>query len=310
MKKGVTCIIIFLFFGLAFTPTIRTSRLEVLSYPILLQNYDGNTLHVGGSGLENYSRIQDAVDNAYIGDTIFVYSRSSPYYENIIITKNDIKLVGEDNYDTIVDGNGIGHVVEINADNITLEGFTVRHSGPIEEFKFDAGVHITYMSDYAFITDNIIVNNQHGIFIDGCPNSTISKNIISNNIEGVIIYGDARYNIISENKIENNSNGIHEAFTRHSTIIGNNIANNTGVGIICSYTTFHITKENNFITNSCHAYFDGSFKYFSERNHWIRNYWDTWIGFGLKLIKGRVHIPWINFDWFPAYKPYIIPIYP
>ena len=164
------------------------------------------------------------------------------------------------------------------------------------------------MSDYVIITDNIIVNNQHGIFIDGCPNSTISKNIISNNIEGVIIYGDARYNIISENKIENNSNGIHEAFTRHSTIIGNNIANNTGVGIICSYTTFHITKKNNFITNSCHAYFDGRFKYFSERNHWIRNYWDTWTGFGPKLIKGRVHIPWINFDWFPAYKSYIIPI--
>ena len=42
--------------------------------------------------------------------------------------------------DTIIDGNGIGHVIEINADNVTLEGFTVQHSGPIEEFKFDAGV--------------------------------------------------------------------------------------------------------------------------------------------------------------------------
>ncbi|MCX6663403.1 MAG: hypothetical protein NTZ75_04075 [Euryarchaeota archaeon] len=308
MKNRVACIATILFLGLGFILSVSASRFEELSGSLLFRNYNGNTLYVGGSGPENYSRIQDAVDNASIGDTIFVYSRSSPYYENIIITKNNIKLVGENKYSTIVDGNGIGHVIEINADNVTLGGFTVRHSGPIEEFKFDAGVHITYMSDYVVITDNIIVNNQHGIFIDGCPNSIISKNIISNNIEGVIIYGDARYNIISENKIENNSNGIHEAFTRHSTIIGNNIANNTGVGIICSYTTFHITKKNNFITNSCHAYFDGRFKYFSERNHWIRNYWDTWIGFGPKLIKGRVHIPWINFDWFPAYKPYIIPI--
>ena len=54
MKNGVTCIIIFLFFGLAFTSTVRTSRLELLSYPKLFRNYDGNTLYVGGSGSENY----------------------------------------------------------------------------------------------------------------------------------------------------------------------------------------------------------------------------------------------------------------
>jgi parallel beta-helix repeat protein len=165
------------------------------------------------------------------------------------------------------------------------------------------------MSYYVVVTDNIVINNQHGIFIDGPKNSTISKNIISNNVEGIIIYGDAQYNIISDNKIENNSNGVHEAFTRYSTIIRNTIANNTGTGIICSYTIFHITKENNFITNSYDAYFDGRIKYFSERNQWVRNYWDTWIGFGPKLIKGRIYIPWINFDWFPVYKPYIIPIY-
>jgi parallel beta-helix repeat protein len=308
MKNRVVCIITVLFLGLALTSTVSSSRFGELPGPIHLRNLDGKTLYVGGSGPQNYSRIQDAVDNASAGDTIFVYSRSSPYYENIIITKNNIRLVGENKYCTIVDGNGIGHVIDINADNVTLEGFTIQHSGSIEEFEFDSGVRITHMSYYVFITDNIVVNNQHGIFLDGCPNSTVSKNIISNNIEGIIIYGDARNNIISKNEIENNGNGIHEAFTRYSTIIGNNIANNTGVGIICSYTTFHITKKNNFINNSCHAYFDGRLKHFSERNHWIRNYWDTWIGFGPKLIEGWVYIPWINFDWFPAYKPYIIPI--
>ncbi|RLF42667.1 MAG: hypothetical protein DRN17_07450, partial [Thermoplasmata archaeon] len=42
---------------------------------------DGNTLYVGGSGEGNYSSIQDAVDNASNGDTIYVYDDSSPYYE-------------------------------------------------------------------------------------------------------------------------------------------------------------------------------------------------------------------------------------
>jgi len=46
-------------------------------------------------------------------------------------------------------------------------------------------------------------------------------------------------------------------------------------------------------------------------NHWDSNYWDKWIGFGPKLIFGRIGlnglIPWVNFDWHPAEEPYDIP---
>ncbi len=38
-----------------------------------------NILYVGGTGPNNYTRIQDAIDNASDGDTIFVYS--GIYYE-------------------------------------------------------------------------------------------------------------------------------------------------------------------------------------------------------------------------------------
>jgi nitrous oxidase accessory protein NosD len=172
MKNRVACIAIIISLGLGFISTISESRYEKISGSALFLNYKGNTLYVGGNGSKNYSRIQDAIDNASIGDAIFVYSVSSPYYENIIITKNNIKLVGENKYYTIIDGKGIGHVIEINADNVSIEGFTIQHSGPSEEFNFDSGVHITYMSYYVVVTDNIVVNNQHGIFIDGTKNST------------------------------------------------------------------------------------------------------------------------------------------
>ncbi|RLF45340.1 MAG: hypothetical protein DRN29_06910, partial [Thermoplasmata archaeon] len=68
---------------------------------------NGNILYVGGSGTGNYSRIQDAIDDANDGDTIFVYSNSSPYYEHIIINKS-INLVGENKNTTIIDGNKEG----------------------------------------------------------------------------------------------------------------------------------------------------------------------------------------------------------
>ena len=36
--------------------------------------FDGNTLYVGGSGPNNYTSIQSAIDDAVDGDTVFVYS--------------------------------------------------------------------------------------------------------------------------------------------------------------------------------------------------------------------------------------------
>jgi hypothetical protein len=50
-------------------------------------------LYVGGTGEGNYSRIQDAIDDAVDGDTVFVYDDSSPYYEHIRINKSNFKLM-------------------------------------------------------------------------------------------------------------------------------------------------------------------------------------------------------------------------
>ena len=86
----------------------------------------GNILYVGGSGANNYTKIQDAINAASNGDTIFVYSGT--YYENVVINKS-INLIGEDKNTTIIDGNGIGNVVYITANNVNLSGFSIINSG-------------------------------------------------------------------------------------------------------------------------------------------------------------------------------------
>lgn len=60
----------------------------------------GKTLYVGGNGSNNYTTIQDAIDNASYGDTIFVYNGT--YYENVVIHKS-IKLMGENKSTMIID---------------------------------------------------------------------------------------------------------------------------------------------------------------------------------------------------------------
>lgn len=46
----------------------------------LIPTSGGATLYVGGSGFGNHSTIQEAIDKADSGDTIFVYDDKAPYY--------------------------------------------------------------------------------------------------------------------------------------------------------------------------------------------------------------------------------------
>jgi len=65
MRKEITIGVVFM---LAI-PVISTDKTNPGYF-----NENGNTLYVGGSGPNNYTKIQDAIDNASNGDTVFVYS--------------------------------------------------------------------------------------------------------------------------------------------------------------------------------------------------------------------------------------------
>lgn len=316
MKKGVTYIISALFLMLIFTSTVNARISDEIPQYTIKRNDMGDILYVGGSGLHNYSRIQDAVDNASAGDIIFVYNKSSPYYENIIIKKNDLQLIGKNKYSTIIDGNNISSVIEIIGDRVTIRGFTIQHSGSIEYPEYNAGLHLLYPSSHNNITDNIVIDNFNGICLQASKNNTISKNIVSNNVKGFHIFADAVFNIISKNNVEDNNYGFFLGFTVYNDIMENNIANSTEYGMYFYFACVNKIQKNNFVNNTRHVYFIERLRYASDRNNWIRNYWDTWIGFGPKLLKGQMYtewvgqklIPWINFDWIPARKPYTIQI--
>ena len=102
-----------------------------LSYP------NSKTLFVGGSGPGNYSRIQDAVDNASSGDTVFVYDDSAPYYESITINVG-ISLIGEHRNTTSIEGGN--HAISIYADGVNVSGFQITNVG---DFWSACGFYIT-----------------------------------------------------------------------------------------------------------------------------------------------------------------------
>jgi len=135
---------------------------------------DGNILYVGGSGEGNYSKIQDAIDNASDGDTVFVYDDSSPYNEwNITIDKS-INLIGENRDTTVIDGND-NDIIEIDYDvnGINISGFTFRN-------KFwGKGISTHFRASNIIISDNHFVRSWYAINFIGVEYGYIISNIFS-----------------------------------------------------------------------------------------------------------------------------------
>ena len=90
------------------------------SYILEEYNFENDILYVGGDGLGNYTKIQNAIDNASSNDTIFVYNGT--YYENIKINKS-VKLLGQDKITTVINGCNNLDVVLITSNQIQLSGF-------------------------------------------------------------------------------------------------------------------------------------------------------------------------------------------
>jgi len=184
MKKILVIGILFLFLGTCFTQSVAIYNVKNQSLPI---SY-GNILYVGGTGSENYSKIQYAIDNASDGDTIYVYDDSSPYYENLEIDKS-ITLIGENKATTFIDGKQEGCTINLSSQNTIIENFTIIGGGfDNDDFKnfFRAGLRITGSNN--IICNNIFRKNCLGISGVRVTNLTIKDNIFIEDGVGFTTY--------------------------------------------------------------------------------------------------------------------------
>jgi parallel beta-helix repeat protein len=170
--------------------------------------------------------IQEAISVAGSGYTIFVYNGT--YHERLSITK-PLLLIGEDPTTTIIDGGGNGDIVNVGADNVVVQNFTIRNSG----------------TDYS--SAGISIDNYGRSWYYG--NALISSNIITNNSGWGIQFYYSSDNIVLENNITNNRNGIILYSSRNNTISGNNIASNSGNGVQFSESGDNNVFENDIENN-------------------------------------------------------------
>ena len=267
LQKVIAVGIISLFAGVTAGSCIAKSTVQS---PLMAGS--GDILYVGGGGQGNYSTIQEAINNASEGDTVFVFDDSSPYLEHLVINVR-INLIGEDKETTVIDGNGSGNVVYISANAVEIREFT-------------------------------ITNGITGVYLDGSTeNVTITRNIITENeVYGISFSGFCERNNIIENIISHNLNGTYFSAGSYNEIYGNTFEEN-GWGIqFILWCNENRVMRNNFIGNTRHVFF-----FTSSLNLWNFNYWDRPRLLPKPILGMMGIIPWIKFDWRPLLTPYEIP---
>ena len=125
--------------------------------------------------IENpYRFIQDGIDHAVGGDTVWVFN--GQYVENIVISVS-LELIADASGSTEITGDDFGTVIKIIAEGVTISGFTITHCGGNPN---NAGILIH--TPYNTIVNNTIEdNNYYGICIlEGTNNMIYHNNILEN----------------------------------------------------------------------------------------------------------------------------------
>ena len=277
-KKSLAFTIIVLFFGISIIPSMVAER------PVLIETIyvdDDNTEGPWNGTIEHpYQNIQDAINNASKGDTVFVYNGT--YFENIFINTT-INLIGEDMNTTIIDGDEKHDVIYIGfpANDVTITEFTLQNSGnySLGGALFDAGIEIH--SDFNTIQNNIISNHPlYGINLWASKGNNISYNLITRCNRSGIDFLAGPNNIISNNMICNNYVGISALGSSNfkDNILSYNtfINNNKGLAM---YDSGNLIFCNNFIENidwNAMSHFN-FWQMKPSKNIWYNNYWNDWI---------------------------------
>jgi len=195
---------------------------------------------------DDYEKIQWAVDNASAGDTIVV--RDGTYVENIDINKPHLTIKSENGSANCVvqAANSNNHVFNVNADGVTIKGFTV--TGATGYWK--AGIYLYKSNNWI---ENVNASNSwYGIYLYHSSNNTIANNnISSNNVDGIYLYYSSSNIIANNNVSSNNYHGIYLYYSSNNTIANNNISSNNYHGIYLDDSCNNIIA-NNTASNNCH----------------------------------------------------------
>lgn len=193
--------------------------------------------------------IQQAIDLAMPGDTIYV--EQGLYREKTITVNKPLHLIGI-NY-PVLDGERKHEVLAIKSSRVTVEGFSVQHSG-YSSYNDIAGIRI-YNARLVTIRNNKLFDTFFGIYAQHASNCTISGNILQskavtelNSANGIHCWKSDSMHIVG-NRISGHRDGIYFEFVTASLIEKNYSAGNVRYGLHFMFSHDDKYVENEFYNN-------------------------------------------------------------
>jgi len=233
--------------------------------------------YTGGSGAhyvgcDAFAAVQAGVNR--VAPTGIVHVAAGLYVENVVLNKAISLLGGNVSVDprstcnggpartaeSIIDGGGLDATVAILDSHVTVDGFTIRNAGFLDN-NFNSGVWIYAGVQDAHVLNNIITNNDAGVSVSCSGACDIRTNLITaNNIEDVagseaiLGYANTTNLTIADNEITGHTNGnpINLQAGGADTHVGvailrNSIHDNPGVAAVYLFGTTSGTVAQNQI---------------------------------------------------------------
>jgi nitrous oxidase accessory protein len=221
-----------------------------------------------------HDSITRAMAQAQAGDTILV-DGPAVFHEHIVLT-NSLHLLGTNS--PVIDADGSGTPVVVNAPDVEISGLVLRNSGH-DLAAFDSGVMVT--APRCRVHDCRIENDAFGVFLRGASDCVVdyneifgAKNVPSaargngvhlwnttrDRIAGNIIHDkrDGLYlsyandSLLASNRISETRFGIHYMYSHKNQLLGNSLTHNA-VGATLMFSRQLVVEGNLMAANRRHG---------------------------------------------------------
>ena len=227
--------------------------------------------------------LQEAINNAPEGS---VLKLPKGVYKGSIIINKPLSIIGKED-GVIIDGGGIGTVIQITSSYVTLKNLTITGSGNRHDL-LDSAIKINN-SKQSEISNCIIKDSLFGIDITMTNNSIFSNNYITSKDLELGLRGDglrlwySNDNIVSNNKLVKSRDMV--IWYSHGNTVENNYGEQNRYSLHFMHAGKNIVKDNTYKLNSVGIFFMYTKDTIATGNTVQSSLGATGMGIGLKDVS-------------------------
>lgn len=228
--------------------TFLTTLILLVCVSSIRAQGEGNRLVVAPDG--DYTTIQAALDAAALGDVIEVHAG---VYASPLVIEKSVSLVGVGQ--PVIDGQGTGSLVIINAPDTRFEGFTLRNSG-ININHEDTGIVV--QAARVTVANNQIENVLFGIYFANAADGLAFDNTVRCLDRELGLRGDG-IRVWYSNHVTITDNTVTDCrdtliWYAQDIRIENNTFRHSRYGLHFMYSSYAVVENNTFEGNSVGSY--------------------------------------------------------